>query len=202
MLQCVFPWKDRTSTFISNRIDHICLSALPAVQTGQRPAAAVRGSAPPGSPRQVAPLKPQQEQQESLQREKEEAQQKERERQAEEREKEERREEVRRGDEREICGIFVVLFCLFVLFLNYVPFFVSKVQRLQGRCEQQERQLRSLREELRKTSLGLEAFIITTQHYCLKVASLNNTRPTLNKSNIVLHYNNDTLHVLVQRCSK
>uniref|UniRef100_UPI0037E75E96 microtubule-associated tumor suppressor candidate 2 homolog isoform X2 n=1 Tax=Semicossyphus pulcher TaxID=241346 RepID=UPI0037E75E96 len=105
------------------------------VQSGQRPAAAVRGSAPPGSPRRVAPLRLQQEQQESLQREKEEAQLKERERQTEEREKEEQREEV---------------------------------QRLQGRCEQQERQLRALREELRKTSLGLEAFIITTQHYCLK----------------------------------
>ncbi|XP_049448872.1 microtubule-associated tumor suppressor candidate 2 isoform X1 [Epinephelus fuscoguttatus] len=105
------------------------------VQSGQRPAAAVRGSAPPGSPRRVAPLRLQQEQQESLQREKEEAQQKEKERQAEEREKEEQREEV---------------------------------QRLQGRCEQQERQLGALREELRKTSLGLEAFIITTQHYCLK----------------------------------
>ncbi|XP_073335747.1 microtubule-associated tumor suppressor candidate 2 homolog [Pagrus major] len=105
------------------------------VQSVQRPAAAVRGSAPPGSPRRVAPLRLQQEQQESLQREKEEAQQKEKERQAEEREKEEQRHEV---------------------------------QRLQGRCEQQERQLRALREELRKTSLGLEAFIITTQHYCLK----------------------------------
>lgn len=105
------------------------------VQSGQRPAAAVRGSAPPGSPRRVAPLHLQQEQQESLQREKEEAQEKERERQAEEREKEEQREEV---------------------------------QRLQGRCEQQERQLRALKEEMRKTSLGLEAFIITTQHYCLK----------------------------------
>ncbi|XP_029304065.1 microtubule-associated tumor suppressor candidate 2 isoform X2 [Cottoperca gobio] len=105
------------------------------VQSGQRPAAAVRGSAPPGSPRHVAPLRLQQEQQESLQREKEEAQQKERERQAEEKEKGEQREEV---------------------------------QRLQGRCEQQERQLGALREELRKTSLGLEAFIITTQHYCLK----------------------------------
>ncbi|XP_060910912.1 microtubule-associated tumor suppressor candidate 2 homolog isoform X2 [Labrus mixtus] len=106
------------------------------VQSVQRPAAAVRGSAPPGSPRRVPPLLLQQEQQqESLQREKEEAQQKERERQAEDREKEEQREEV---------------------------------QRLQGRCELQERQLRVLRGELRKTSLGLEAFIITTQHYCLK----------------------------------
>ncbi|XP_071317510.1 microtubule-associated tumor suppressor candidate 2 isoform X2 [Trachinotus anak] len=102
------------------------------VQSVQRPAAAVRGSAPPGSPRRVAPLRLQQE---SLQREKEEAQQKERERQADEREKEEQREEV---------------------------------QRLQGRCEQQERQLKALREEVRKTSLGLEVFIITTQHYCLK----------------------------------
>ncbi|KAJ4929842.1 hypothetical protein JOQ06_018863 [Pogonophryne albipinna] len=64
------------------------------VQSGQRPAAAVRGSAPPGSP--------------------------------------------------------------------------LRVQRLQGRCAQQERQLGALREELKKTSLGLEAFIITTQHYCLK----------------------------------
>ncbi|XP_019219653.1 microtubule-associated tumor suppressor candidate 2 homolog isoform X2 [Oreochromis niloticus] len=97
--------------------------------------AAVRGSAPSGSPRRVAPLRLQQEQQESLQREKEEAQQKEKQRQAEEREKEKQREEV---------------------------------QRLQGRCEQQERQLKALRDELRKTSLGLEAFIVTTQHYCLK----------------------------------
>ncbi|XP_026184732.1 microtubule-associated tumor suppressor candidate 2 homolog [Mastacembelus armatus] len=105
------------------------------VQSGQRPAVAVRGSAPPGSPRRVAPLRLQQEQQENLQREKEEARQKERARQAQEREKEEQREEV---------------------------------QRLMGRCEQQERQLRALREELKKTSLGLEAFIITTQQYCLK----------------------------------
>ncbi|KAK2828665.1 hypothetical protein Q5P01_019699 [Channa striata] len=105
------------------------------VQSGQRPTAAVEGSAPPGFPRRVAPLRLQQEQQESLQREKEEAQQKERELKAEEREKEEQREEV---------------------------------HRLQGRCEQQERQLRALKEELRRTSLGLEAFIITTQHYCLK----------------------------------
>ncbi|XP_067350605.1 microtubule-associated tumor suppressor candidate 2 isoform X2 [Channa argus] len=103
------------------------------VQSGQRPTAAVEGSAPLGFARRVAPLR--QEQQESLQREKEEAQQKEREIKAEEKQKEEQREEV---------------------------------HRLQGRCEQQERQLRALREELRRTSLGLEAFIITTQHYCLK----------------------------------
>lgn len=68
--------------------------SLPTVQSVQRPAAAVRGSAPPGSPCGVALLRLQQEQQESLQREKEEAQQKERERQAEERDKEEQREEV------------------------------------------------------------------------------------------------------------
>ncbi len=79
------PWLIKFSMFVF---------ALPTVQPGQRPAAAVRGSAPPGSPRRVAPLRLQQEQQESLQREKEEAQQKEKERQAEEREKEEQREEV------------------------------------------------------------------------------------------------------------
>lgn len=61
------------------------------VQCVQRPATAVRGSAPPGSPHRMAPLRLQQE---SLQKEKEEAQQKERERQAEEREKEEQRQEV------------------------------------------------------------------------------------------------------------
>lgn len=60
-----------------------------------RPAAPVRGSAPPGSPRRVAPFKVQQEQPESRQREQnKEDQQKERERQAEEREKEAHREEV------------------------------------------------------------------------------------------------------------
>ncbi|XP_068186548.1 microtubule-associated tumor suppressor candidate 2 [Antennarius striatus] len=105
------------------------------VQSSPRPAAAVRGSALPGSPRHVAPLRLQQEMQENLQREKDEAQQRERQRQEEEKEKEIQMEEV---------------------------------QRLQGRCEQQERQLRALRDELRKTSMGLEAFIITTQHYCLK----------------------------------
>lgn len=61
----------------------------------QRPAAPARGSAPPGSPRRVAPFKVQQEQPESRQREQiKEDQQKERERQAEEREKEAHREEV------------------------------------------------------------------------------------------------------------
>ncbi|KAM8897492.1 uncharacterized protein mtus2a isoform 1-T2 [Spinachia spinachia] len=67
-----------------------------SVQSGQRPAAAVRGSAPQGSPPRVAPLRLQQEQHESLQREKEEAQQNERHRQAEERKKNELRQEVQR----------------------------------------------------------------------------------------------------------
>ncbi|XP_041864464.1 microtubule-associated tumor suppressor candidate 2 homolog isoform X2 [Melanotaenia boesemani] len=116
------------------------------VQPGQRPAAAVRGSAPLGSPLRVAPLRLQQEQQESLQREKEEARQKERERQADEREKEEERQEV---------------------------------QRLQGCCEQQDRQLRALRHELKKMSLGVEAFIITTQHYCLKNDNAEESRRKL-----------------------
>ncbi|XP_054610190.1 microtubule-associated tumor suppressor candidate 2 homolog isoform X2 [Dunckerocampus dactyliophorus] len=44
----------------------------------------------------------------------------------------------------------------------------QEMERLRGRCEEQERHLRALREELRKTSLGLEVFIVTTQHYCLK----------------------------------
>ncbi|XP_051902764.1 microtubule-associated tumor suppressor candidate 2 homolog isoform X1 [Hippocampus zosterae] len=44
----------------------------------------------------------------------------------------------------------------------------EELERLRGRCERQEKQLRALQEELRKTSLGLEAFIVTTQHYCLK----------------------------------
>ncbi|KAJ3589183.1 hypothetical protein NHX12_010030, partial [Muraenolepis orangiensis] len=66
------------------------------VQARQRPAAAIRGSIPPGSPRRVAPFRPQQEQQENLQREKEEAQRREREKEAEEREKKAQREEVQR----------------------------------------------------------------------------------------------------------
>lgn len=136
------------------------------VQTVQRPAAAVRGSAPPESPRHVAPLRLQQE---SLQKEKEEAQQKERERQAEEREKEAQREEV----SRPLLDLSS-LFCAVTDSLHHLhpplppP---PQVQRLQGRCELQERQLSALREELRRTTLGLEAFIVTTRHYCLKVSS-------------------------------
>ncbi|XP_023818106.1 microtubule-associated tumor suppressor candidate 2 homolog isoform X2 [Oryzias latipes] len=44
----------------------------------------------------------------------------------------------------------------------------EEVQRLQGRCEEQEKQLQAMRQELKKASLGLEAFIITTQRFCLK----------------------------------
>ncbi|XP_077401984.1 microtubule-associated tumor suppressor candidate 2 isoform X2 [Vanacampus margaritifer] len=44
----------------------------------------------------------------------------------------------------------------------------EELERLRGRCERQEKQLRTLKEELRKTSLGLEAFIVTAQHFCLK----------------------------------
>lgn len=62
-----------------------------------------------------------------------------------------------------------------VLFIPVLFCVAFQVQRLQGRCEQQERQLKALRDELRKTSLGLEAFIVTTQHYCLKVANWNDT---------------------------
>lgn len=80
--------------FLNRLNGQCCFFSLYTVQSGQRPAAAVRGSAPQGSPPRVAPLRLQQEQQESLQREKEEAQRNERERQAEERKKNELREEV------------------------------------------------------------------------------------------------------------
>lgn len=118
----------------------------------------------------MAPLRLQQE---NLQREKEEAQQKERERQAAELEKEEQREEVGCWEHVHIRSLSFAAFSFsfFFSFFFLISFFATKVQRLQGRCEQQERQLRALRGELRKTSLGLEAFIITTQHYSLKVTS-------------------------------
>ncbi|KAM6985176.1 microtubule-associated tumor suppressor candidate 2 homolog [Aplochiton taeniatus] len=110
-------------------------------QPAHRPAAAVKASVPPGSPRRIAPFR---EQQENLQREKEEAQQQEREKEAQEREKEAQEREKEREEERE------------------------EVQRLKCRCEQQETQLIVVREELRKATLGLEAFIISTQYYSLK----------------------------------
>lgn len=86
---------------------------------------AVRGSAPPGSPRRVAPLRLQQEQQESLQREKEEAQEKERERQAEEKEKEEQREEVS-------CSTTWSLRCSVLFFFFYIIPFHSLSRRFRG----------------------------------------------------------------------
>lgn len=122
----------------------------------------MRGSTPSGSPRRVAPQRLEQEHQESLQREKEEAQQKENERQAEEREKEEQ--EVSSLGEWDFAQKVLLLSGLTLLYI-----FVTQVQRLQGNCEQQERQLKALRDELKKMSLGLEAFIITAQHYRLKV---------------------------------
>lgn len=56
------------------------------------------------------------------------------------------------------------------LVISFSDSAVVQVQRLQGRCEEQEKQLQALRQELKKASLGLEAFIITTQRFCQKVA--------------------------------
>lgn len=103
----------------------------------------------------------------------------------------------------EICSSArcTVLFFFFIIIL-IIQFHSSslQVQRLQGRCEQQERQLRTLREELRKTSLGLEAFIITTQHYCLKVGHLDNAMHTLSKTNIVQYHVKYILHLPIHAC--
>ncbi|XP_061595262.1 uncharacterized protein mtus2a [Cololabis saira] len=55
----------------------------------------------------------------------------------------------------------------------------EEVQRLQGRCDQQERQLKALRDALETTTLGLEAFIITAQHYCLKNESTEESQKAL-----------------------
>uniref|UniRef100_A0A8C3A1R4 Microtubule associated tumor suppressor candidate 2 n=1 Tax=Cyclopterus lumpus TaxID=8103 RepID=A0A8C3A1R4_CYCLU len=43
------------------------------------------------------------------------------------------------------------------------------IQQLQERCEQQDLQLQSLQAQLKKASLCLDVFSITTQHFCLKV---------------------------------
>nr|XP_046152250.1 microtubule-associated tumor suppressor candidate 2-like [Oncorhynchus gorbuscha] len=45
------------------------------------------------------------------------------------------------------------------------------VQKLRERCEDQARQLQSLQAELKRASLGLEVFAITTQHFCHKSES-------------------------------
>ncbi|RXN06832.1 microtubule-associated tumor suppressor candidate 2-like isoform X1 [Labeo rohita] len=45
----------------------------------------------------------------------------------------------------------------------------EEIQLLQGRCEEQARQLQALQAELKKTSMSLEVFVICTQHFSLKV---------------------------------
>ncbi|KAM3874733.1 microtubule-associated tumor suppressor candidate 2-like [Diretmus argenteus] len=45
------------------------------------------------------------------------------------------------------------------------------VQHLRERCQQQAWQLQSLQAQLKKASLGLEVFAITTQHFCQKSES-------------------------------
>ncbi|XP_037544078.1 microtubule-associated tumor suppressor candidate 2 homolog [Nematolebias whitei] len=44
----------------------------------------------------------------------------------------------------------------------------QRQERLQGHGERQERQLKILTDQLKNMSLGLDAFIIVSQHYCLK----------------------------------
>ncbi|XP_072514235.1 microtubule-associated tumor suppressor candidate 2 isoform X2 [Salminus brasiliensis] len=44
----------------------------------------------------------------------------------------------------------------------------EEVLRLQAYCEEQAGQLEALRAELRRSTLGLDAFAICTQHFCLK----------------------------------
>ncbi|KAG1970619.1 microtubule-associated tumor suppressor candidate 2 isoform X2 [Pimephales promelas] len=47
----------------------------------------------------------------------------------------------------------------------------EELQLLQGRYEEQAKQLQALHTELKKTSLGLEVFVICTQHFSLKCES-------------------------------
>lgn len=100
------------------------------------------------------------------------------------------------------AALGALCYSFFFIIILIIQFHSSslQVQRLQGRCEQQERQLRTLREELRKTSLGLEAFIITTQHYCLKVGHLDNAMRTLSKTNIVQYHVKYILHLPIHAC--
>ncbi|XP_016381405.1 microtubule-associated tumor suppressor candidate 2-like isoform X2 [Sinocyclocheilus rhinocerous] len=44
----------------------------------------------------------------------------------------------------------------------------EELQLLQGRCEEQVRQLQALQTELKKTSMSLEVFVVCTQHFSLK----------------------------------
>lgn len=45
------------------------------------------------------------------------------------------------------------------------------IQQLRERCEQQDLQLQSLQAQLKKASLCLDVFTITTQHFCHKVGN-------------------------------
>ncbi|XP_016336898.1 microtubule-associated tumor suppressor candidate 2 isoform X1 [Sinocyclocheilus anshuiensis] len=47
----------------------------------------------------------------------------------------------------------------------------EEIQLLQGRCEEQARQLQTLQTELKKTSMSLEVFVVCTQHFALKSES-------------------------------
>ncbi|XP_043107021.1 microtubule-associated tumor suppressor candidate 2 isoform X2 [Puntigrus tetrazona] len=47
----------------------------------------------------------------------------------------------------------------------------EEMQLLQGRCEDQARQLQTLQTELKKTNMSLEVFVICTQHFSLKSES-------------------------------
>lgn len=56
------------------------------------------------------------------------------------------------------------------------------IQQLRERCEQQALQLESLQAQLKKASLCLDVFSITTQHFCQKVGcsrDLGSLRGTL-----------------------
>ncbi|XP_016383765.1 microtubule-associated tumor suppressor candidate 2-like [Sinocyclocheilus rhinocerous] len=47
----------------------------------------------------------------------------------------------------------------------------EEIQLLQGRCEEQARQLQTLQTELKKTSMSLEVFVVCTQHFAFKSES-------------------------------
>lgn len=63
------------------------------------------------------------------------------------------------------------------------------IQQLQERCEQQDLQLQSLQAQLKKASLCLDVFSITTQHFCLKVGYSSAPAPRHGKQTwFCLHY--------------
>lgn len=51
------------------------------------------------------------------------------------------------------------------------------IQQLRDRCEQQALQLESLQAQLKKASLCLDVFSITTQHFCQKVGCSGDLGP-------------------------